>query len=59
MRWLCWLFHHDYYVLKRYSVTTRKLGCRRCGRHFGMNDRVRAVIPWDSELEELHEGRYP
>jgi hypothetical protein len=51
-RLLCTLFGHKYYFIKRYTPTTRKIGCERCGRHFGMNDDVRCVVPWDDELEE-------
>lgn len=53
---ICWLFGHKYYVIKKYSPTTRKVGCGRCKETWGMNDRVKVFIPWDNELEELHEG---
>lgn len=53
----CLLFGHKYFVIKEYSKTTRKVGCRRCKKLWGMNDRVKAFIPWDSELEELHEEK--
>ena len=55
---ICRLKGHKYYVIKEYSPTVRKLGCSICKSKFGMNDRVKAVIPWDSELEELHEGEW-
>ena len=49
---------HKYYVIKKYSYTVRKVGCRRCGRVWGMNDRVKAFIEWDGELEELSKEVY-
>lgn len=51
---LCCIFGHKYYVIKRFSFTTRKVGCRRCGEMWGMNDRVKALIEWNGELEEWH-----
>lgn len=53
---LCKLFGHKYTVIKEYSKTTRKVGCKRCKAVWGMNDCVKALVPWDGELEELHEG---
>lgn len=54
MRFLCWLLGHSWFVVKRFSPTTRKVGCRQCGRLWGMNDSVRVLIDWDTELAELH-----
>ncbi len=51
------LRRHRYYTIKAYSHTTRKVGCRLCLKVWGMNDRVRSFIPWDGELQELHEDR--
>lgn len=48
----CWFLGHDYKVLKEYSPAVRKVGCSRCERVWGMNDRVKAFVPWDGELEE-------
>ena len=58
-RWvICRLFKkHKYYTIKKYSKTIRKVGCRRCEKVWGMNDRVKTLLEWDGELEELHEGR--
>ena len=58
-RWvMCRVFRkHKYYVIKKYTKTVRKLGCRRCPKTWGMNDRVKSLLEWDGELEELHEGR--
>jgi hypothetical protein len=55
---LCRLFGHKYLVLKRFDAETRKVGCERCHRVWGMNDRVKAFVEWDDELEALHAGRW-
>jgi hypothetical protein len=52
---LCLLVGHRYYIKKRLTSHSRCLGCKRCGRYFGMNDDVHMVIPWSIELTELHE----
>jgi hypothetical protein len=54
-RFICWLIGHDFFLIKRLTSWSRKIGCRRCGRCFGMNDDARAVIPWDYELEETYQ----
>lgn len=53
-RLICCLFDHDYYVVRRFSNTNRKVGCKRCNRRWGMNDSIRVLIPWDIELEEMY-----
>ncbi len=55
-RFLCWVLGHQYFVRDEFSRTTRRVGCGRCGADWGMNDRVKALVPWDSELTELHYG---
>ena len=44
-RWvICRLFKkHKYYTIKKYSKTVRKVGCRRCEKVWGMNDRVKSL----------------
>lgn len=51
-RLICWLTFHNLRVVTEYSESVRKVGCVRCGRFFGMNDRVRAFVPWDADLEQ-------
>ena len=53
-RWICWVLGHRFYRVKELTSWSRKIGCRRCGRCFGMNDDVRAIIPWDDELEAMY-----
>lgn len=47
----CWLGRHNYRVLEVYSKDIRKVGCKCCSKVWGMNDDVRAFVPWDRELE--------
>ena len=54
---ICFIFGHKYWVIREYSPTVRKVGCKRCFGEWGMNDSVKAFVPWDSELEELYPGR--
>jgi hypothetical protein len=49
----CLLSGHQYFVVRRFSLTMRLVACRRCGQQWGMNDTVQALVPWDGELEEL------
>jgi len=51
---LCFIFRHRYFIIKEFSHTVRKVGCSRCGKEWGMNDRVKAFVKWDRELEKLH-----
>jgi hypothetical protein len=51
---ICYIFGHKYYLIKKINRTTRKVGCKRCGKMWGMNDDVRALVEWDSELEEFY-----
>jgi hypothetical protein len=56
---LCLLFGHRYFVITAFSRDCRKIGCERCGRAWGMNDRERLIVEWDGELEELYRRRVP
>ena len=53
---LCFIFFHKLKVVEGYDSIpgSRKLYCTRCKRYFGMNDRVKAFIPWDFELEDMY-----
>ena len=60
-RVICAVAGHRYVVQRVFSATSRKVGCTRCGREWGMNDSVKAFIPWDGELEQLYRdiGQWP
>lgn len=51
---LCLLFGHDFFLIKKLTPHSRKLGCHRCDLHFAMNDDVHAVIQWSSDVEEMY-----
>jgi len=48
----CLLFGHRYFVAEEFSFSCRKVGCHRCPSLWGMHDRVKAFLPWDSDLAE-------
>jgi|DEB0MinimDraft_3_1074331.scaffolds.fasta_scaffold08462_4 hypothetical protein len=50
----CLLFGHKYRIVQQFSKTVRRIKCDCCGGDWGMNDRVRVIVKWDSELEEMH-----
>ena len=51
---LCFVFGHKYRVVREFSYTSRKVGCARCGRKWGMNDETRSFVPWDGEFDKLY-----
>lgn len=51
---MCKIKHHDYFVIKRLSLSGYKLGCKRCPKQFAMNTDVRCVLPWDIEFENFY-----
>jgi hypothetical protein len=51
---ICVLIGHRYVLLRVFSPSSRKIGCTRCGKEWGMHDSVPAFVPWDGELEQLH-----
>jgi hypothetical protein len=53
---ICALVGHRYVVQRVFSPTSRKVCCTRCGKEWGMNDSVRAFVPWDGELEQLYQN---
>ena len=50
---------HKYYMIKRFDNQTRKMGCKRCNKKWGMNDRVKALVEWDADLADIHGEVYP
>ena len=51
---LCKLGYHTYYVIKHFDIYTRRVGCRYCRKTWGMNDRCKAFIEWDTDLANVH-----
>lgn len=50
----CILFGHKYFLIKRLTPWSKKIGCSRCAKQFGMNDDVKCIIEWSDELEEMY-----
>lgn len=46
-------FFHRPEVIETYDNYTRKLRCVDCNQYFAMSDRHGAVLPWDSDFEQL------
>ena len=59
MKILCFIFGHKYYVYAKpkenWASGIRWLKCKRCRESFAMNDRVKALLPMDRELRDMHE----
>ena len=53
-RLICAVFGHRYVVERVLNHGARKVGCTRCGRHWGMHDGTRSFVPWDGELEAMY-----
>jgi hypothetical protein len=54
--WLCThLPWHRFVIRKRVSEQSEKITCS-CGRAYGMNHNVRAILPWD-DVKEFYERK--
>jgi len=52
---LCKVFGHPRFrIVQKFSGTERRIECERCRENFGMSDRVKAIIPWHGELEQMY-----
>lgn len=50
----CYFKGHNFRVVQVFRPGSRRIKCRRCGLDMGMNDDVRAYIPWTPDLEDLY-----
>ena len=56
----CRLFgKHNYRLVKKYDNNVQKLKCTKCNKYFGINHNVKAVLPWDNELQDMMDLCYP
>lgn len=55
----CMLFNHEYVMDIYYDANVQKIKCSRCGKKFGINHSVRAIIDWDAGLENDMKLIYP
>lgn len=46
-------FHGGLNVIQSFG-SAEHIGCPRCGRQMGIHHGMRAVIPWESDLEQLY-----
>jgi hypothetical protein len=51
---ICALAGHRYVVQRVFSPTSRKVGCTRCGKTWGMSDNTHTLLPWDDEMEQTY-----
>jgi hypothetical protein len=51
---ICALFGHRYVLQRVFSPTSRKVGCSRCGKEWGMSDNTHTLLPWDDEMEQTY-----
>jgi hypothetical protein len=51
---ICWMRGHEYAIWQAFTPRSRRVYCERCQKDWGMNDDVRAFIPWDSEIEQMY-----
>ena len=45
---------HRWVIVKPLPPNCSKLTCS-CGRKYGVNHHLGIILPWDRELEEMHE----
>ena len=53
-RIICLLRGHDYFKVKKLNEYSLLVGCHRCGHFYGMNNNVRAILPFDKDMEEMY-----
>ena len=55
---LCIIFGHKYYVFAKPAESwgngIRWVKCNRCGADFVINDRARAFLPMNFEIQDMH-----
>ncbi|HAU2308160.1 TPA: hypothetical protein JBL23_16805 [Legionella pneumophila] len=52
----CYFGFHKFYLEKELTRWLRKIGCRRCGKFYVMNDNLMAVLPWDEDFEKIYKA---
>ena len=56
---MCMLFNHEYVMDIYYDANVQKIKCSRCGKKFGINHSVMAIVDWDADLERDMKIIYP
>lgn len=54
-RWVgCLVLGHQFVIVQELTPRSRRVGCERCMKSWGMNDDVRSFIPWTEELATMY-----
>lgn len=53
-RIICLFLGHKYYLVRVLTDNGKLVGCKRCGKFYGVNDDVRAILPFDKDLCNLY-----
>ena len=53
-RLVCLFLGHKYFRIRKLAYMSELVGCSRCGKFYGMNHDVRAILPFDKDLYKLY-----
>lgn len=53
-RIICLILGHKYYRVRKLAYMSELVGCNRCGKFYGMNHDVRAILPFDQEMCDMY-----
>lgn len=53
-RILCFLFGHQYGVVKEFGHGQRMVACKRCRNRWAMHDGLELLLPWDNDFTQLY-----
>ena len=53
-RIICLFLGHKYFRVKFLNDYSILVGCKRCGHYYGMNKNVKAILPFDEEMEKMY-----
>jgi Prophage protein (DUF1660) len=51
---ICFIFGHQYRLLRKITDATREVKCKRCKVEFGMNDTTQSIFEMDEDLRIAH-----
>lgn len=53
-RLTCYLFGHKYQSIRRINSSIEEVFCERCFKEFGINHKIKSILPLDEELKQAH-----
>lgn len=56
---ICYLINHKYTLDIKFDRNIQKIKCSRCGKKFGINHSLKALVDWDESLENDMKFIYP